>query len=77
MDFQQPNQEGMMLKKLKKDVPYSLRQVTNEEGQDRQSVRGCRVCSKPHGAWVCPDFNSRIYKGGGTVLNSVNCVSVV
>ena len=62
MDFQQPNQEGMMLKNFKKDVPYSffgksnLRQVTNEDGQDRQSVRGCRVCSKPHGAWVCPDF---------------------
>ena len=19
-------------------------------------MRGCKVCSKPHGAWICPDF---------------------
>ncbi|XP_065895432.1 uncharacterized protein [Dysidea avara] len=47
------------VKKFKKDVPYSffgksnVKQVTNE---DRQSSRVCGVCSKPHGAWACPDF---------------------
>jgi len=47
------------IKKSKKDVPYSffgksnVRQATNEV---RQSVRVCKVCSKPHGAWVCPEF---------------------
>jgi len=68
------------VRKSKKDLPYSFfgksngRQAINEA---KQSVRVCRVCSKPHGAWVCPDLNRWIYIAGRSVLSSVNCVSVV
>ena len=35
---------------------YFGRPNVTESGTERQNLRVCKVCSKSHGAWACPEF---------------------
>ena len=37
----------------------------------------CKVCSKSHGVWACPEFKQMEIQKGGDGLSNINCVSVV
>ena len=80
MDFPQLNQEGMKLRNLRK--MYRIVSLVNPMSSrllvktDRvQESAGCAVNPMEHGHVLT--LNRWIYRTGGTVLNSVNCASVV
>ena len=43
------------MRKFKRDNPHTFF-GRSDSGTERQQSRVCKVCSKSHGAWACPEF---------------------
>ena len=43
------------MRKFKRDNPHTF-YGRADFGTERQQLRVCKVCSKSHGAWACPEF---------------------
>ena len=46
------------MRKFKRDNPHTF-YGRADFGTERQQLRVCKVCSKSHGAWVCPEFKQK------------------
>ena len=50
-----PKQGRLEVRKFKRDNPHTFF-GRSHSGTERQQSRVCKVCSKSHGAWACPEF---------------------
>ena len=52
-------EENVEIRKFKRKNPHTFFRrfgAKADSSTERQQSRVCRICSKSHGAWVCPEF---------------------